>query len=79
MTPRPDDSNDDTEMATPHATPTQLPSESPESSWMLRLSPALMDAMLFSVALTVLRRSDSEDVVKLPSAEISPSPFRICW
>ena len=45
---------------------------------MLRLSPALMDAMLFSVALTVLRRSDSDDAVKLPSAGISPSPFRIC-
>ena len=77
MIPNPDDSSDDTEMAMRHATISQLPSESPESSWMLRLSPALMDAMLFRRALTVLRRSDREDAVKLPSAEISPSPFWI--
>ena len=44
---------------------------------MLRLRPALMAAMLFSSAPTVFSSSDSEEAVKLPITDTTPSPFWI--
>ena len=42
---------------------------------MLRLIPELMEAMLFSSALTVFNSRDKEDAVKLPITDTTPSPF----